>query len=115
MKGKSTAVALTVGLVGTLGISWPTAAPAAIPATISHSAAPSTVQAPTLAARTAVKKFKNCKALNQKYAHGVGKTGARDKVSGRGEPVTNFKKSSALYQKNKHLDRDKDGVACEKH
>lgn len=114
MRAGLTVAALAVGLVGGLGISAPAVTPVVAPA-VATAASPSTAQATTLAARTAVKKFKNCKALNQKYAHGVGKTGARDKVSGRGEPVTNFKKSSALYQKNKHLDRDKDGVACEKH
>jgi len=29
-------------------------------------------------------------------------------------PVTNFKPSNTLYRQNSHLDRDKDGVACEK-
>jgi hypothetical protein len=46
----------------------------------------------------------------------VGKLLARDKTSG--EPVTNFKSSTRLYRIamscNKGLDRDKDGVACEK-
>jgi hypothetical protein len=60
--------------------------------------------------------YKNCTALNKKYPHGVGKAGARDKTTG--EPVTTFKRSSRIYQiamsHNKRLDRDKDGVACEK-
>ena len=63
--------------------------------------------------------YKNCTALNKKYKHGVGKTKAKDKVSGRSKPVTNFKKSTALYntamRHNRGLDRDRDGVACEKH
>lgn len=63
--------------------------------------------------------YKNCTNLNKKYPHGVGKSGARDKVSGSSKPVTNFKKSTKIYKaamkKNKGLDRDKDGVACEKH
>jgi hypothetical protein len=41
---------------------------------------------------------------------------ARDKTSGT--PVTSFKRSNALYntsmRNNKGLDRDKDGIACEK-
>ncbi|MBD1270271.1 excalibur calcium-binding domain-containing protein [Aeromicrobium tamlense] len=57
-------------------------------------------------------KFKNCKALNKKYPHGVGMPGAKDKTSGK--PVTNFKRSKALYQANKGKDRDKDRIACEK-
>ncbi|KRB76335.1 calcium-binding protein [Nocardioides sp. Root190] len=64
------------------------------------------------AAEAAPKTYKNCTALNKVYKHGVGKPGARDKTSGR--PVTNFKKSTALYKANKKSDRDGDGIACEK-
>ena len=59
--------------------------------------------------------YKNCTALNKKYAHGVGRAGARDKTTG--DAVTIFKRSSKIYKLamsyNKGLDRDKDGVACE--
>ncbi len=59
---------------------------------------------------------KNCKNLNKKYKHGVGKKNAKDKT--KGKPVKNFKKSDKLYKTamkhNKGLDRDKDGIACEK-
>ena len=44
--------------------------------------------------------------------YGVGKPGAHDKTSGT--PVTNFKKSKALYKANSGSDRDGDGIACEK-
>jgi hypothetical protein len=57
-------------------------------------------------------KYSNCKALNAKYPHGVGRVGARDKTSG--VPVTNFKRSNRLYRLNKARDRDRDGIACEK-
>lgn len=60
------------------------------------------------------KVYKNCTELNEKYSHGVGKKGAKDKVSGSSRPVTNFKVDTALYTANKRSDRDKDGVACEK-
>ena len=70
----------------------------------------------------AVKSYKNCTALNKVYKHGVGKKGAKDKTSGK--RVTNFKVSNALYAHNdggkkrykgeKDLDRDNDGIACEK-
>lgn len=60
------------------------------------------------------KPFANCTALNKKHPHGVGKKGAKDKVSGKTKPVTNFAVSNALYAENKKMDRDKDGVACEK-
>jgi hypothetical protein len=54
----------------------------------------------------------NCKQVNARYPHGVGKVRARDKTSGT--PVTTFKRSNALYYRYKGLDRDKDGIACEK-
>jgi hypothetical protein len=60
--------------------------------------------------------WKNCTTVNKRYLHGVGKVGARDKTSGA--PVTNFKRSNFLYKTamryNRGLDRDKDGIACEK-
>jgi hypothetical protein len=60
--------------------------------------------------------YKNCTNLNKRYPHGVGKRLARDKTSG--EPVTNFRRSTPLYltamSHNKGLDRDKDGIACER-
>ena len=60
--------------------------------------------------------WKNCTHVNKRYPHGVGRGGARDKTSGT--PVTNFKRSTFLYRTamryNRSLDRDKDGIACEK-
>ena len=59
---------------------------------------------------------KNCTALNKKFPHGVGKRSARDSTSGT--PVTTFKRSNRLYRiadnANGGLDRDNDGIACEK-
>ena len=60
--------------------------------------------------------YKNCTNFNKKYPHGVGKAKARDKTSG--VPVTTFRRSTRLYNiamgHNRGLDRDKDGIACEK-
>lgn len=60
--------------------------------------------------------YKNCTQLNKTYPHGVGKPKAVDRTSGK--RVTNFKRSAKLYSKamshNRRLDRDKDGIACEK-
>jgi hypothetical protein len=60
--------------------------------------------------------YKNCTNLNKKYRHGLGRRFAVDKTSG--EPVTNFYRSTVLYRRamsyNRGLDRDKDGIACEK-
>jgi Excalibur calcium-binding domain len=61
-------------------------------------------------------KWKNCTAVNARYPHGVGRNHAHDSTTG--VPVTNFKHSTRLYKiamhYNKGLDRDKDGIACEK-
>jgi hypothetical protein len=73
-------------------------------------AAPATVEAK-------VKHYANCKALNKAYPHGVGKPGAKDKVSGKyrpGRSVTTWTKNRAVYNANTARDGDKDGVACEK-
>lgn len=60
--------------------------------------------------------YKNCTNLNKKYPHGLGKLRARDKTSGT--PVRNFYRSTRLYNIangwNAGLDRDNDGIACEK-
>ena len=60
--------------------------------------------------------WKNCTHVNKRYSHGVGKVGAHDKTSGT--PVTTFKRSTYLYRTamryNRGLDRDRDGIACEK-
>jgi Excalibur calcium-binding domain len=45
------------------------------------------------------------------YKHGVARAGAHDMSSGT--PVTTFFISTALYNVNTTLDRDKTGVACE--
>ena len=62
----------------------------------------------------APKKYPNCAALNNTYPHGVAvRKGVRDKTSGK--PVTNYTVNKAVYDLNKsRLDRDKDGIACEK-
>jgi hypothetical protein len=59
-------------------------------------------------------KYKNCTALNTVYAHGVGTPKARDEIASGKKPVTTFTKSLAVYTKNTHLDRDHDGIACER-
>ena len=55
-------------------------------------------------------------ALNKKYRHGVGQSNAHDKSSSK--KVTTFTHNTALYKKiiakNHGLDRDHDGIACEK-
>jgi hypothetical protein len=62
--------------------------------------------------------FKNCTALNKRYPHGVGRSGAHDKTSSGRRPVTTWTRNTAVYKKaikaNVALDRDHDGIACEK-
>jgi hypothetical protein len=61
-------------------------------------------------------RWRSCKYVNAKYHHGVGKVNAHDSTTG--EPVTNFTHSNYLYRVamryNRSLDRDHDGIACEK-
>ncbi|MFT4087377.1 MAG: excalibur calcium-binding domain-containing protein [Gordonia sp. (in: high G+C Gram-positive bacteria)] len=70
------------------------------------------VVAPAGEASAAPVKYKNCAALNKAYPHGVARPGARDKT--KSKPVTTFRVNKSVCQKNTHLDRDKDGIACEK-
>lgn len=68
--------------------------------------------------------YANCGALNAAYPYGVGRTHAHDHTA-NGHPVANFKRSNTFYAYNdgrspRHagehdLDRDNDGIACEKH
>ena len=55
------------------------------------------------------------RGLGRAMAVSLGKAGAHDKTSGT--PVTNFLHSTKQYNtamnKNRGLDRDKDGIACE--
>lgn len=60
--------------------------------------------------------YRNCAILQKAYPHGVGKKGAVDKIGGtvKANRVKNFLVHDKLFAKNIKLDRDKDGVACEK-
>ena len=73
------------------------------------------IDGPTVTARAPLL-YKNCTNFNKRYAHGVGKLRARDRTSGT--PVTTFRRSTRIYNAamsyNRGLDRDKDGIACEK-
>jgi len=60
--------------------------------------------------------YANCTALHTKWKHGVGRQNAVDHTSGR--RVTNFYRNTRQYniamQHKRDLDRDRDGIACEK-
>jgi hypothetical protein len=70
--------------------------------------------APVAANAAKPRSYANCTALNSHYPHGVGKRHAHDHVRGSTAPVTTFKRSNKLYRLNSQMDRDGDGVACEK-
>lgn len=60
----------------------------------------------------------NCTNLNEVYPHGVGLKYARDRTRSGTGGVTTFKRAPIIYRTadahNSDLDRDNDGVACEK-
>ncbi|MCW2778155.1 MAG: hypothetical protein JWN17_1880 [Frankiales bacterium] len=75
------------------------------------------VLGPTMAALATVPpSYANCPSYQKTFPHGVGKKAAHDRTSGT--PVTTFRKDDAEYARAmKHrpdLDRDHDGIACEK-
>ena len=64
-------------------------------------------------------KYKNCTALNKVYPGGISMTGAVDMTKKNGKLIPAKPKKGAViddavYGANKKLDRDKDGIACEK-
>jgi len=73
---------------------------------------PPPAPAPAPATATA-HSFENRTGMRRVYPHGVGLPGAHDQTSG--EAVTNFVRSTALYDANSGSDRDGDGIACEAH
>ena len=82
-------------------------------------AAPVFVSAGQPAATGAVSSlWNNCTSVHTKYPHGVGRLNARDHTRSGTPGVTTFKRSTRLYNTamryNSDLDRDRDGVACEK-
>jgi hypothetical protein len=62
--------------------------------------------------------YRNCTSFNGKYSHGVGRLNARDRTKSSTPGVTTFKRSTRIYRIamswHPDLDRDRDGVACEK-
>jgi hypothetical protein len=62
--------------------------------------------------------WNNCTKVHTRYPHGVGRLHARDHTRSGTAGVATFKRSTRLYNTamryNSDLDRDRDGVACEK-
>ncbi len=59
-----------------------------------------------------IKTYPNCTALNKDYPGGVARSSSVKNKGGK----TKYKPyvSKALYDANQRLDRDKDGIACER-
>jgi Excalibur calcium-binding domain len=70
---------------------------------------------PDSRAGKSAKNYENCDALTDDYPHGVGRPDARDKTADGSPPVTNFERNDSLYEANTDSDRDRDGIACERH
>ena len=58
------------------------------------------------------KPFKNCAAVNAKYPGGVAKSATSINKGGATTQTPTI--DGKLYKKIKGMDRDKDGIACEK-
>jgi hypothetical protein len=62
--------------------------------------------------------YKNGTELHRSYPHGIGRSNATDHVARGAKPVTTWTKDTRGYNlavsKNKSLDADKEGIACEK-
>jgi hypothetical protein len=63
-------------------------------------------------AAAAARTFKSCTAMHKVYKGGVARPGGHQKP-GQPKLEKQPKVSAALYNANKSLDRDKDGIACE--
>lgn len=70
------------------------------------------VTAPMYTADAAPVKFKNCKELNKTYAGGIAKDAKVRNKGGKTKYTPTV--SSEIYKNHTKLDRDKDGIACER-
>lgn len=72
----------------------------------------SVILLPVQSAEGATAKFKNCTALNKAYVGGVALNASVKNKGGK----TKYKPavSASIYKAHTSLDRDKDGIACER-
>ncbi len=75
-------------------------------------AAPATTTPVPAAPTSTAESFATCREMNGTYPHGVGLPGAVDHTSAI--PVTNFYRSTDLYNAYRSHDADNDGIACER-
>jgi hypothetical protein len=64
-------------------------------------------------ATSSVHHFKNCTDMHRTYKGGVARKGAHDKRRNGGHARYKPHVSTTLYNANKSMDRDHDGIACE--
>ncbi|MCM3744015.1 excalibur calcium-binding domain-containing protein [Sporosarcina luteola] len=83
-----------------------------LPGFIAMSLAFLMITMPIHTANEAPAKFKNCTELNKTYPGGVAKDAKVRNVGGK----TKYKPfvSAEIYKMHTNMDRDKDGIACEK-
>lgn len=112
---RAVAVGFAVGALA-LGVTPVVSAAPAASAAPAHVAGMSQAAAPLRLGPVRIVTYRTCTELQRVHRHGVGKKGAVDKVRGRvtASRVKTFLVNNALYAKNVKLDRDRDGVACEK-
>lgn len=67
---------------------------------------------PVHSADAAPVKFKNCKELNKTYPGGIAKNAKIRNKGGKTKYTPSV--SLEIYNENMGLDRDKDGIACER-
>ena len=66
-------------------------------------------------ASAAEKRYPNCATMNADHQGGVGRPGAVDKRTRTTKAPIPFTVNKALHRANTRLDRDKDGIACERY
>jgi Excalibur calcium-binding domain len=76
-------------------------------------AVPALLLVPASAQAAAPHHFKNCTDVHTRYAGGIAKVGAKDHRSQGGKAKRTPYVNTALYNVNKSMDRDHDGIACE--
>lgn len=65
-------------------------------------------------ADAAAKRYANCTALNKVYKYGVRKSSSTKNVVSKRKVTSKAYVNKSLYLANTKLDRDKDGIACER-
>lgn len=72
------------------------------------------VAAPSAEAARRIPAYRSCKALNRVYPQGIARPRARDRVKPPARATSGWKVSAQGYRVNRRLDRDRDGIACER-